>query len=202
MNNSRLDKDLKKAFLNKERLMAPLSEKEKEMADSIDIDVESIIKSRKNVIAFPSIQKIFSTENVSFKNLSSMAASLIIGIFVGSQFLGNNVNFLNSIQNNEATPIQQNEIRTKNFTALSTDSSGNLSDLIQEMNPGESLFIDIDENFKITFSIKEEEIINMDKCHILSILLVGKNSSTINNLKACKEMTFSGHSWVLSDIQN
>tara|TARA_Y100001935_G_scaffold227466_1_gene205790 strand:- start:44 stop:652 length:609 start_codon:yes stop_codon:yes gene_type:complete len=202
MNNSRLDKDLKKAFLNKERLMAPLSEKEKEMADSINIDVESIIKSRKNVIAFPSIQKIFSTENVSFKNLSSMAASLIIGIFVGSQFLGNNVNFLNSIQNNEATPIQQNEIRTKNFTALSTDSSGNLSDLIQEMNPGESLFIDIDENFKITFSIKEEEIINMDKCHILSILLVGKNSSTINNLKACKEMTFSGHSWVLSDIQN
>ena len=202
MNNSRLDKDLKKAFLNKERLMAPLSEKEKEMADSINIDVESIIKSRKNVIAFPSIQKIFSTENVSFKNLSSMAASLIIGIFVGSQFLGNNVNFLNSIQNNEATPIQQNEIRTKNFTALSTDSSGNLSDLIQEMNPGESLFIDIDENFKITFSIKEEEIINMDKCHILSILLVGKNSSTINNLKACKEMTFSGQSWVLSDIQN
>ena len=83
MNNSRLDKDLKKAFLNKERLMAPLSEKEKEMADSIDIDVESIIKSRKNVIAFNSIQKIFSTENVSFKSLSSMAASLIIGIFVG-----------------------------------------------------------------------------------------------------------------------
>ena len=202
MNNSRLDKDLKKAFLNKERLMAPLSEKEKEMADSIDIDVESIIKSRKNVIAFPSIQKIFSTENVSFKNLSSMAASLIIGIFVGSQFLGNNVNFLNSIQNNEATPIQQNEIRTKNFTALSTDSSGNLSDLIQEMNPGESLFIDLDENFKITFSIEDTIIINTDNCYILSILLESSSSSTKNNLKACKEMTFSGHSWVLSDIQN
>tara|TARA_Y100001954_G_C15723555_1_gene559531 strand:- start:485 stop:1093 length:609 start_codon:yes stop_codon:yes gene_type:complete len=202
MNNSRLDKDLKKAFLNKERLMAPLSEKEKEMADSIDIDVESIIKSRKNVIAFPSIQKIFSTENVSFKNLSSMAASLIIGIFVGSQFLGNNVNFLNSIQNNEATPIQQNEIRTKNFTALSTDSSGNLSDLIQEMNPGESLFIDLDENFKITFSIEDTIIINTDNCYILSILLESSSSSTKNNLKACKEMTFSGQSWVLSDIQN
>ena len=202
MNNSRLDKDLKKAFLNKERLMAPLSEKEKEMADSINIDVESIIKSRKNVIAFPSIQKIFSTENVSFKNLSSMAASLIIGIFVGSQFLGNNVNFLNSIQNNEATPIQQNEIRTKNFTALSTDSSGNLSDLIQEMNPGESLFIDLDENFKITFSIEDTIIINTDNCYILSILLESSSSSTKNNLKACKEMTFSGQSWVLSDIQN
>ena len=202
MNNSRLDKDLKKAFLNKERLMAPLSEKEKEMTDSIDIDVESIIKSRKNVIAFPSIQKIFSTENVSFKNLSSMAASLIIGIFVGSQFLGNNVNFLNSIQNNEATPIQQNEIRTKNFTALSTDSSDNLSELIQEMNPGESLFIDLDENFKITFSIEDTKIINTDNCYILSILLESSSSSTKNNLKACKEMTFSGQSWVLSDIQN
>jgi len=202
MKNSRLDKDLKKAFLNKERLMAPLSEKEKEMADAIDIDVENIIKSRKNVIAFPSIQKIFSTENVSFKSLSSMAASLIIGIFVGSQFLGNNVNFLNSIQNNEATSIQQNEIRTKNFTALSTDSSDNLSDLIQEMNPGESLFIDVGENFKITFSIEDTKIINTDNCYILSILLEGKTLSTINNLKACKEMTFSGHSWVLSDIQN
>ncbi len=202
MNNSRLDKDLKKAFLNKERLMVPLSEKEKEMADAIELDVESIIKSRKNVIAFPSIQKIFSTENVSFKSLTSMAASLIIGIFVGSQFLGNNVNFLNSIQNNEVTSVQQNEIRTKNFTALSTDSSGNLSDLIQEMNPGESLFIDVDENFKITFSIEDTKIINTDNCYILSILLEGSSSSTINNLKACKEMTFSGPSWVLSDIQN
>ena len=70
------------------------------------------------------------------------------------------------------------------------------------MNPGESLFIDVDKNFKITFSIKEKEIFNTDNCYILSILLEGKNSSTINNLKACKEMTFSGPSWVLSDIQN
>tara|TARA_B100000212_G_scaffold335037_1_gene306472 strand:+ start:916 stop:1524 length:609 start_codon:yes stop_codon:yes gene_type:complete len=202
MNNSRLDKDLKKAFLNKERLMAPLSEKEKEMADSIDIDVERIIKSRKNVIAFPSIQKIFSAENVSFKSLGSMAASLIVGIFVGSQFLGSNVNFLNSTQDNEVALTQQNEIRTKNFTALSTDSSGNLSDLIQEMNPGESLFIDLDENFKITFSIEDTIIINTDNCYILSILLESSSSSTKNNLKACKEMTFSGQSWVLSDIQN
>ena len=45
-------------------------------------------------------------------------------------------------------------------------------------------------------------IINTDNCYILSILLEGKNSSTINNLKACKEITFSGPSWVLSDIQN
>ena len=202
MNNSRLDKDLKKAFLNKERLMAPLSEKEKEMADSIYIDVESIIKSRKNVIAFPSIQKIFSAENVSFKSLGSMVASLIVGIFVGSQFLGSNVNFLNSTQDNEVALTQQNEIRTKNFTALSTDSSGNLSDLIQEMNPGESLFIDLDENFKITFSIEDTIIINTDNCYILSILLESSSSSTKNNLKACKEITFSGQSWVLSDIQN
>ena len=202
MSNSRLDKDLKKAFLNKERLMAPLSEKEKEMADAIELDVESIIKSRKNVVAFPSIQKIFSTENVSFKSLGSMAASLIVGIFVGSQFLGSNINFLNSAQYNDVALTQQNETRTKNFTALSTDSSDNLSELIQEMNPGESLFIDVDKNFKITFSIEDTKIINTDNCYILSILLEGKNSSTINNLKACKEMTFSGHSWVLSDIQN
>ena len=202
MSNSRLDKDLKRAFLNKERLMAPLSEKEKEMADSIDIDVESIMKSRKNVITFPSMQKIFSTENISLKSLSSMAASLIIGIFVGSQFLGSNVNFLNSTQDNEVALTQQNQIRNKNFTALSTDSSDNLSELIQKMNPGESLFIDVDKNFKITFSIKDEIIINTDNCYILSILLEGKKLSTINNLKACKEMTFSGHSWVLSDIQN
>ena len=202
MNNSRLDKDLEKAFSNKVRLMTPLSEKEKEMADAIELDVESIIKSRKNIVAFPSIKKIFSAENISFKSLSSMAASLIIGIFVGSQFLGNNVNFLNSIQNNEATSIQQNEIRTKNFTALSTDSSDNLSELVQEMSPGESLFIDVDENFKITFSIEDTKIINTDNCYILSILLESSSSSTKNNLKACKEMTFSGQSWVLSDIQN
>ena len=82
MNNSKLDKDLKKAFSNRARLMAPLSEKEKEMADAIELDVESIIKSRKNVVAFPSVQKIFSAENISFKSLSSMAASLIIGILV------------------------------------------------------------------------------------------------------------------------
>ena len=131
-----------------------------------------------------------------------MAASLIVGIFVGSQFLGSNVNFLNSTQDNEVALTQQNEIRTKNFTALSTDSSGNLSDLIQEMNPGESLFIDLDENFKITFSIEDTIIINTDNCYILSILLESSSSSTKNNLKACKEMTFSGQSWVLSDIQN
>ena len=202
MNNSKLDKDLEKAFSNKERLMAPLSEKEKEMADAIELDVESIIKPRKNVVIFPSVQKIFSAENVSFKSLSSMAASLIIGIFVGSQFLGSNVNFLNSTQDNEVALTQQNQIRTKNFTALSTDGSDNLSELIQEMNPGESLFIDVDENFKITFSIEDTKIINTDNCYILSILLESSSSSTKNNLKACKEMTFSGQSWVLSDIQN
>ena len=45
-------------------------------------------------------------------------------------------------------------------------------------------------------------IINTDNCYILSILLESSSSSTKNNLKACKEMTFSGQSWVLSDIQN
>jgi hypothetical protein len=200
MNNSNLDKDLQTAFLNKERLTRPLSDKEMEMAESINIDVEGIIKSRKNVIGFSSFKNLIRSQNISIQSLSSMAATLVIGIFIGGQFLGTDDNFINPTQETK-TIIGQSDIRTKNFTALSADSSNDISSKIQEMSPGESLTIRLDENLKMTFLIKEEKIKETDNCHILTISLGGSTSSLIDNIKACKEMTFSGPSWVFSDVQ-
>ena len=150
MNNSNLDKDLQTAFLNKEILTRPLSDKEMEMAESINIDVEGIIKSRKNVVGFSSFKNLIRSQNISIQSLSSMAATLVIGIFIGSQFLGTDDNFINPTQETN-TVIGQSDIRTKNFTALSADSSNDISSKIQEMSPGESLTIRLDENVKMTF---------------------------------------------------
>lgn len=200
MNNSNLDKDLQTAFLNKERLTRPLSDKEIEMSESINIDVEGIIKSRKNVVVFSSFKNLIRSQNISIQSLSSMAATLVIGIFIGSQFLGTDDNFINPIQETKTT-TGQSDIRTKNFTALSTDESGDLSSRIQEINPGESFSINLSENLKMTFLIKKEKIKERENCHILTISLGGSTSSLIDNIKACKEMTFSGPSWVFSDIQ-
>ena len=200
MNNSNLDKDLQTAFLNKERLTRPLSDKEMEMTESINIDVEGIIKSRKNVVGFSSFKNLIRPQNISIQSLSSMAATLVIGIFIGSQFLGTDDNFINPIQETKTTN-GQSDIRTKNFTALSTDSSNNISSKIQEMSPGESLTIRLDENLKMTFLIKEEEIKEKENCHILLISIDGSISSSINSIEVCKKMTFSGPSWVFSDIQ-
>jgi len=200
VNNSNLDKDLQTAFLNKESLTRSLSDKEIEMAESINIDVEGIIKSRKNVINFSSFKNLIRSQNISFQNLSSMAATLVIGIFIGSQFLGSDNNFINPIQDTETTN-EQSDIRIKNFTALSADSSNDISNKIQEMSPGESLTIRLDENLKMTFLIKADQIKEKENCHILSISINGSTSQLIDNIKACKEMTFSGPSWVFSDIQ-
>ena len=200
MNNSNLDKDLQTAFLNKERLTRPLSDKEMEMAESINIDVEGIIKSRKNVIGFSSFKNLIRPQNISIQSLSSMAASLVIGIFIGSQFLGTDDNFINPTQETK-TITGQSDIRTKNFTALSADSSNDISSKIQAMSPGESLTIRLDENLKMTFLIKADQIKEKENCHILMISIDGSTSKLIDNIKACKEMTFSGPSWIFSDFQ-
>ena len=200
MNNSNLDKDLQTAFLNKERLTRPLSDKEMEMTESINIDVEGIIKSRKNVVGFSSFKNLIRPQNISIQSLSSMAATLVIGIFIGSQFLGTDDNFINPTQETKTTN-RQSDIRTKNFTALSTDSSNDISSKIQEMSPGENLTIRLDENLKMTFLIKEEKIKEKENCHILLISIDGSTSKLIDNIKACKEMTFSGPSWIFSDFQ-
>ena len=200
MNNSNLDKDLQTAFLNKERLTRPLSDKEMEMTESINIDVEGIIKSRKNVVGFSSFKNLIRPQNISIQSLSSMAATLVIGIFIGSQFLGTDDNFINPTQETKTTN-RQSDIRTKNFTALSTDSSNDISSKIQEMSPGENLTIRLDENLKMTFLIKADQIKEKENCHILMISIDGSTSKLIDNIKACKEMTFSGPSWIFSDFQ-
>ncbi len=181
-----LTNKIKTAVKFEEQINTPLSEVDKVEINEITIGLKDFLKKNEKFKVKESFLSKFSISFFNFQILGSAAASLVIGIFVGQQFLS------------ETISTNESEFLTKSISFIEQDKLISLQD---KLEPGKKLAFDINSNLLVILKMSELPISEENNCHEVEFQINGLTKNNSFPLIACPEYSDGKKSWVLTDIQ-
>ena len=181
-----LTNKIKTAVKFEEQLNSPLSEVDKAEINEITSGLKDFLKKNEKFKVKESFLSKFIIPSFNLQVLGSAAASLVIGIFVGQQFLS------------ESIKINETEFLTKSISFIEQEKLISLQD---KLEPGKKLAFDINSNLLIILKMSELPINEENNCHKVELQINGLTKSNSLPLTACPKYSDGKKSWVLTDIQ-
>ena len=180
-----LTNKIKTAVKFEEQINSPLSEVDKAEINEITSGLKDFLKKNEKFKVKESFLSKFSIPSFNLQVLGSAAASLVIGIFVGQQFVPD------FIKTNET------EFLTKSVSFIEQEKLISLQDRLE---PGKKLAFDINDSILFIIKMSDEPLKGKDSCHKVELKARGLTKSNSIDLIACSEKTDGKLKWKLQDI--
>ena len=178
-----LSRDLKNAIKHENEINNLLSENDKADINEISSNLDIFLKKNKKKNNTINFINYLNPMKIKFKQISSFAATLVIGIFIGQQIIVyNNVSLNTDLKNNSI----QNDNDSFYTKSIYLPSISEISSLSNKLEPGKKIAIDFGDKVLFLFEMSELPIIENGNCYPLKLKIIGTVKSNIVDLKACK----------------
>ena len=135
----------------------------------------------------------FSSTFLNFQVLGSATASLVIGFFVGQQFITETI----IPQNNQFLEKSLNEA----FIGIGNIDDAQLVSFLDKIEPGKKVSIDLNENIQIILDVSSEPVENSKNCHEVNFQILGLTKAQNIKMIACTNENQEDKTWQLKDLQ-
>ena len=177
---------LKTAVKFEKEINSPLTEEDKAHINDITFNLKNTLQKNKSVKKKSTFFSNFSFTFLNFQVLGSATASLVIGFFVGQQFL------------TETIIPQNNQFLEK---SLNNVDDAQLVSFLDKIEPGKKVSIDLNENIQIILDVSSEPVENSKNCHEVNFQILGLTKAQNIKMIACKNENQEDKTWQLKDLQ-